>query len=90
MGIPEGEDIDISLLEHVSPIESSNGKTSFFTASMCSTRTTFTKTRMLHGGHDDHPHPDIHVACSPAHVDQIHPRQNRDARQTEGDDNGRA
>jgi hypothetical protein len=41
MGIPEGEDIDISLLEHVSP---SNGKTSFFTASMCSTRTTFAKT----------------------------------------------
>jgi len=34
--------------------------------------------------------PDIHVAHSPAHVDQIHPRQNRDARQTEGDDNGRA
>jgi hypothetical protein len=27
---------------------------------------------MLHGGHDDHPHPDIHVAYSPAHVDQIH------------------
>lgn len=26
--------------------------------------------------------PDIHVAHSPAHVDQIHPRQNRDARQT--------
>ena len=45
---------------------------------------------MLHGGHDDHPHPDIHVAHSSAHVDQIHPRQNRDARQTEGDDNGRA
>ena len=45
---------------------------------------------MLHGGHDDHPHPDIHVACSPAHVDQIHPRQNSDARQTEDSDNGRA
>jgi len=41
MGIPEGEDIDISLLEHVSPIE---WETSSFTASMCSTRTTFAKT----------------------------------------------
>jgi TnpA family transposase len=41
MGIPEGEDINFSLLELSAP---SNGKTSFFTASMCSTRTTFAKT----------------------------------------------
>ena len=41
MGIPEGEDIDISSLSMSAP---SNGKTSFFTASMCSTRTTFAKT----------------------------------------------
>ena len=44
MGIPEGEDINFSLLELSAP---SNGKTSFFTAGMCSTRTTFAKTDLL-------------------------------------------
>jgi hypothetical protein len=41
MGIPEGEDINISLLEHVSPIEWENV---ILYGQLCSTRTTFAKT----------------------------------------------
>jgi TnpA family transposase len=41
MGIPEGK---ISTSVSLSMSAPSNGKTSFFTASMCSTRTTFAKT----------------------------------------------
>ena len=33
----------------------------------------------LHGGHCDHVHPDIHMAHSPIHVNQVCPRQSRDS-----------
>src|SRR6516164_2241050 len=56
------------------------------TAHIRNTRTRSQAVQMLHSGHDDHLHPDIHMAHSPIQVNQVCPRKNRDSRKTKGDD----